>query len=339
MAGTEAPLSAPHTWDGLDPLVAPWALICPDWLAATEAPYQALWTAVDPGLLDLARQRMAMLLRAEPPTSPAWIGPDHAAKVAELAQWPGSPLFGDADRAVVAFAEQFVMDVGAMEETTRRPAADVLGDKLATFAQALYLVDMGLRLDMLLPRLFGVAGPVLPGIPAEPPASVDLWASIQPMSAAAGRLHRIDPLTVELSRLRIARTHRCRICSSRRNLSALRSVGGDLAFLDQVDDYEHSSLSERHKVVLRLTDAFLTQPAEADGRLVADVRSQLTPVEAVELLVRGFRNTVNKFAVALGTDEAHVPEGIEVFDIDEAGVVLAAADAEQLQSLLAGAGR
>ena len=90
-------------------------------------------------------------LGAEPPVSPQWIGPTHVAKIATLAQWPSSPLFSDADRAVIAFAEQFVMDVGAMEETTRRPVADALGDNTVTFAQALYLVDMGLRLDTLLP--------------------------------------------------------------------------------------------------------------------------------------------------------------------------------------------
>ena len=38
--------------------------------------------------------------------------------------------------------------------------------------------------------------------------------------------------------------------------------------------------------------------------------------QATELLLRNFRNAVNKFAVALAVDEAKVSEGVEYFDVN-----------------------
>ncbi len=72
--------------------------------------YDALWsqTALDPVVLELCRLRVATLLGCD--GEPAGTPGLSAARVAALPQWPTSPLFDEAERACLGFAEQYVMD-------------------------------------------------------------------------------------------------------------------------------------------------------------------------------------------------------------------------------------
>jgi alkylhydroperoxidase family enzyme len=335
---TQTPLAPPDTasWEELAGTARPWAALRPEATAALDAAYPAVWRSVVPGLLDLCRQRIAMLLALPAPSAPPGLPASHADKVGALADWPGSPLFSTGERAALAFTEQFVMDVSRMTEGLRDGLRAACGDQTEAFAKALYVVDLSLRLDFLLPALFAADGPVVPAAPAVDPQAprVDAWPEVQVLHRAAGRMHRIDPLTVELSRLRVAATHNCRICLSRRNLSALEAAD-DPGVLDMVEDYERSALAERHKVALRLTDAYLTMPSLCDDALIRAVREHFSPVEALELLHRDARNASNKYAVSLGTETPPATEGIELFDVDEAGTVVAALDADDLRRVLA----
>jgi hypothetical protein len=98
--------------------------------------------------------------------------------------------------------------------------------------------------------------------------------------------------------------------------------GGEQA-IDVLDDYEASDLPERQKVALRLTDAIVWQPASFPPELVAQVRAQFSPAEALEIVLDVVRNASNKIAVALGVDQANVTEGVEYFDLPEFGWPLA----------------
>src|SRR3954447_6459804 len=105
---------------------------------------------VDPTVLELARLRMAQLLRADDEArwrSPAAVeaGLDEA-KVAALRDWPTSPLFSDAERAVLGFAEVYVMDAHAVDdEQCARLNAHFSGRELAALSMALAIFDATAR--------------------------------------------------------------------------------------------------------------------------------------------------------------------------------------------------
>ena len=81
---------------------------------------------------------------------------------------------------------------------------------------------------------------------------------------AVVRIDGVDPITTELVRLRCARVHDCRRCSSMRDDAALRS-GFDEALGAKIDDYERSDLSPRHKAALRLADAMILTPGAIEA--------------------------------------------------------------------------
>ena len=98
--------------------------------------------------------------------------------------------------------------------------------------------------------------------------------------------------------------------------------GADESTFDQVDDYERSSLSERHKVALRLTDAMLWQPTSYPPGLVEQVHASFSADESLEIVLDVARNAANKIAVAFGADQANVAEGVEFYDVDERGELI-----------------
>jgi alkylhydroperoxidase family enzyme len=335
---TISPTAAVPDWASATGVTAPWAAIWPAPTASFTDATSLVWQAVDPAVADLCRCRIAMLLGDPSPAPRPGMGPEHDTRVANLAQWPTSPLFDKEARACLAFTEQFVMDVGSMTPALVGPVNDALGAKTAAFVQALYLLDAGARLDIVLPRLFGAPPSAATGagdtVGSAVDPSIDLWPAIEAMLSTVARMGELDPVTGELVRLRGARFHRCRICQSRLSLAALEAVG-DRSVLDQVDTYETSDLTEAQKVALRLTDAMVTQPAaDLDDALVSAVRTHFTPAQAIEVVYDVARNATNKFAVALGIDTAVVTDGFELFDIADSGEVVAAVDADQLRALL-----
>ncbi len=99
----------------------------PGAFAAVEALHRAVWAAVDPVLVELARLRIATLLGFEAGLAvrsqqarDAGLAED---KIAVLSSWPTSPLFSPRERACIALAEQFVIDVNGV---TDRQVDDVL---------------------------------------------------------------------------------------------------------------------------------------------------------------------------------------------------------------------
>lgn len=272
--------------------------------------------------LELARRRIAVLLDGEA---------DALEPIAELdpkdtdalASWPTSLRYDTVDRAVLELSEQFVVDVAATSEEQRKRCLGDLGDRAFAAVEAVYVLDHGLRIRAALRQIFGVAEPVRRPEPvgASGGPRVELWDALQNWMRAVALLDALDPLTTELVRLRGARTHDCRLCRSMRNVHAVRS-GADESTFDQIDDYENSDLSERHKVVLRLTDAMLRQPTAYPVGLVEQVHMYLTPAESLEVVLDVARNATNKIAVAFGADEAHVSEGVEFYDFDPYGDVV-----------------
>lgn len=104
------------------------AALAPAPVEQLTALHQLIDDSVDPVIVELCRLRIARLLGAQPHLelrrAKATAAGLTEAKIAELAHWPESPLFSAAERACLAFAEQFCMgaytvtdaDVAAMLE-------------------------------------------------------------------------------------------------------------------------------------------------------------------------------------------------------------------------------
>ena len=283
-----------------------------------------LWGVTDPELLVLVQARISHLLRND---SERRDEQAPSAKLAALAQWPTSPLFSDADRAALGFAEQFIMDVAGVSTEQRSSLGKHLDPaELGGFVMALYLLDYGQRTQMALDRLFpgsrstAFAPGDTAGASAPPARGLSVQGDVDALLMAIARLNSLDMVTTEVVRLRGARRHNCRICQSTRSVKAL-DAGADEAMFDQIDHYESSDLVESQKVALRLIDAIITQPTEIDESLVAQVHQYFTPPEVIELVLDVMRNSCQKVAVALAVDDPHVTSGVELYAITDAGDV------------------
>ncbi len=291
--------------------------IAPEALAAFHRMVAAVAAVPHPEIVELTRRRVGQVHGAEADAdevSTAGSTPALAdEQVRSLAAWSISPLFTTAERACLGFAEQFVVDVGAIDDEQREDLKAALGADVFEYVQALYVLDHGVRLVAAVRQVFGDELAVVPA------AEVDgMWPAIDSFLTEVGRLSALDPLLTELIRLRGARAHHCRLCTSRRSLSAVTVDGGEHA-IDELDDYESSDLAERQKVALRLTDAIVWQPASFPAGLVEQVQAQFSSAEALEIVLDVVRNASNKIAVALGVDQANVTEGVEYFDLQPDG--------------------
>jgi len=134
----------------------------------------------------------------------------------------------------------------------------------------------------------------------------------------------LDPVTTELVRLRCARQHDCRICQTLR-LADAADLGLDADMAAKVDHYEQSDLAERHKIALRIVDAFIWLPTGITDDLVERAHEHFTDAELAELLLDITKWSTQKIHVALGTDGADaVPkneQGLSFFGFDDLGQV------------------
>ena len=121
-------------------------------------------------------------------------------------------------------------------------------------------------------------------------------------------------------RLRGARQHDCRLCSSRRSADAIEA-GADDAEFAAVDDYENSDLPDATKAALALVDAMIWTPDAVPAEVVARVREHLSDAQAVEVVLDVARNAANKIAVALRADAPEVSEGVQLFTTDADGTL------------------
>lgn len=223
-------------------------------------------------------------------------------------------------RAVLEFAEQFVLDVGSLTDEQRGAAFPALGSSVLAFVQALWVSDFVGRARQALDALFG-ADETLPA-PRSSGAS-ELWPAIEDYLRTVGRMSALDPVTTEVVRLRGARAHRCRLCQSLRNRTALLAGATDETFA-AIDGGPEGSLDERHRAALAFVDAMVWQPGTIPAEAVAGIRHWFTPAEAVELVLDVTRNASNKIAVAFNADAPHEEaatsgRGYEIYDIDADG--------------------
>lgn len=214
---------------------------------------------------------------------------------------------------VMAFAEQFCVDVSAIGDDLRAAWLDAMGRDAFDGALAIYVADFVPRVRAVLDALFGGAGwPDAPLVRSER-SRLTMDAFIHEVAL----LDHLDPVTTELVRLRGARQHHCRICMARRDLAAVRA-GADAEVFHQLDDYRRSDLGEAQRAALALTDALIWTPAHLREADADAVRAHLSPGATVEVVLDVMRNAANKIAVALGAD-APERDGLQLFEVDDEG--------------------
>ncbi len=258
----------------------------------------------DPALVAMIRERVAALLL---------VGPS-----------PSEPT--DArGRVLTTFVDQFVIDVSGIDDSLRGSMFEHLGADAMGFAQALYVIDLGIRRRIVIDRL----GPIAPLEVADVdvPAHLMLWPAIENYLRSVARMKALDPVTAELVRLRGAAAHQCRICKSRLSVQAVEALGSAEPF-ESIVASRPTDLAPRHTAAVQFVDVVVTLPTGLDETMAATLHSFFSTEELHEMLHDVVRNSANKFAVAVGGDEAVVSEGIEFYDLDAEGDVIADIDAD-----------
>jgi hypothetical protein len=131
------------------------------------------------------------------------------------------------------------------------------------------------------------------------------------------RASSVDLMTTEVVRLRCANYHNCRACASYRNRDALED-GLDEALVEKISGYEESDLPEHWKAALRLADAVIIAPSEADARLAADLHEHFSDQQIAELIFDVMKWSHQKVDVSLAMD---IPpwDGLSVHTFDHSG--------------------
>jgi hypothetical protein len=230
---------------------------------------------------------------------------EQARAIAQASLDPAVPAVPRSD--AMAFAEQMVVDVASMTTDVRAAGLAELGAGAPAFVLAVWTEDMMIRSDVAWREMFGEEWR-----PISTSAETDPWVAHERFLLEVAKLPALDPVTSELVRLRGARAHDCRLCQSRRNVTAIDLAGGS----DLFDDRDPSGISDAQALALQVVDAFVWQPIRWPLGLGEQVVGALGPAAATELTLDIVRNAANKIAVAFDADDPQVETGVEYYDID-----------------------
>jgi hypothetical protein len=228
-----------------------------------------------------------------------------ARAIAQASLDPAVPTAPRSD--ATAFAEQMVVDVASMTTAVRAAGLAELGARAPAFVLAVWTEDMMIRAGAAWNEMFGEQWR-----PAPTSVETDPWAAHERFLLEVAKLPALDPVTSELVRLRGARAHDCRLCQSRRNVSAIDLAGRS----DLFDEGDPSGISDAQALALQVVDVFVWQPTQWPPGLGERVVDALGPAAATELILDLVRNAANKIAVAFDADDPQVEAGIEYYDID-----------------------
>ena len=244
------------------------------------------------------------LMAAVASTTPTDVS-QRARAIARASLDPAAPPVPRSD--AVAFAEQMVVDVASMTADVRGAGLAELGATAPAFVLAVWTEDMMIRASAAWSEMFGEEWRPLPTS-----AETDPWVAHERFLLEVAKLSALDPVTSELVRLRGARAHDCRLCQSRRSVSAIDLAGGS----DLFDDADPTGISDAQALACQVVDAFVWQPIRWPPGLGDQVVDALGPAAATELTLDIVRNAANKIAVAFRADEPQVETGVEYYDID-----------------------
>ena len=145
---------------------------------------------------------------------------EQARAIARASLDPTVPAVPRSD--AVAFGEQMVVDVASMTPDVRAAGLAELGASALAFVLALWTEDMMIRAGVAWREMFGEEWR-----PISTSAETNPWVAHERFLLEVAKLPALDPVTSELVRLRGARAHDCRLCQSRRSVSAIDLAGGE----------------------------------------------------------------------------------------------------------------
>ena len=219
---------------------------------------------------------------------------------------------------LAAFAEQFSVDVTGIGDNQRKRFLATMGDNAFRTVVAIFVADF-------VPRVWAgceALGLGKPGAVAEVAWDHDtdpVDALLNGFVPAVARLRSLDPITTEVIRLRAAEAHNCRLSQSLREGHAL-DEGGSEDMYSQIADFEGSDrLSDAHKAALRYVDALIWTPSQISPEVATGMRKHFSGKQMFEVTLDVMRNAATKIMVSLGADAPRVAEGVERFEVDEAG--------------------
>jgi alkylhydroperoxidase family enzyme len=274
-----------------------------------------VWIRTEPDLAALTADAVATPHGLPPLGEPLQVAP--SARCATGTPWRTLDL-DERRRAALRFADQFSVDVAAMDDEIRDALHAQLGDVAFEYAQSVFVLDVVGRARALLDALFGASTAPDPAVALNPYPSI--WAGVEELLVTVPGLTALDPITTDLARLRLARHHDCRLCRSLRSRSAL-AEGADEALFDATQEDRPEGLDSATLAALELVDAFAWTPGRVDPGVLSRVRRHFSAPQQVELVVDAARNAANKLAVAFGADAPHVDSGVEIFDVALDGTV------------------
>jgi len=154
------------------------------------------------------------------------------------------------------------------------------------------------------------------------PSGLPVWGgefddAIDAFAASVMRATSIDPVITELVRLRCAQYHDCRLCGSLR-LHEAAQQGVDETIVAKIAHYETSDLSDAAKAALRLADAMIIRPAEANSDLRAQLRQHFTEAQIAEICLDVVKWSQQKYLVALRVETPPWSD-LGILDFDEGG--------------------
>jgi hypothetical protein len=230
---------------------------------------------------------------------------ERARAIARASLDPAGPAVPRSD--ATAFAEQMVVDVASTTTDVRTAGLAELGASAPAFVLAVWTEDMSIRAGAAWREMFGEEWRLVPTS-----GESDPWVAQERFLLEVAKLSTLDPVTSELVRLRGARAHDCRLCQSRRSVSAIDQAGRS----DLFDDRDPSGISDAQALALQVVDSFVWQPIQWPSGLGEQVVDALGAAAATELTLDIVRNAANKIAVAFAADEPKVETGVEYYDID-----------------------
>ncbi|MCV7154569.1 carboxymuconolactone decarboxylase family protein [Mycolicibacterium pyrenivorans] len=219
---------------------------------------------------------------------------------------------------LVAFAEQFAVDVTGIGENQRKRFLEITGDNAFRTVVTIFIADF-------VPRVWAGCEALDVGKPGFTPevawdhGTDPVGALLNDFVPAVARMRDLDAITTEVVRLRGAEAHNCRLCKSLREGHAL-DAGGSEDMYRQIADFETADgLSDAHKAALRYVDALIWSPSQVSPEVAAGVRKHFSGKQMLELTLDVMRNAANKIAVSLAADAPRVADGTERYEVDEAG--------------------
>ncbi|MBS44609.1 MAG: hypothetical protein CMH83_15880 [Nocardioides sp.] len=214
---------------------------------------------------------------------------------------------------VLAFAEQYAVDVTVLDVRMRDGWLSAFGRRVEQATEALHVADVVPRARVVLDTLFGDDewfDPELRRSGHSPLLLAELEREVR-------LLDGLDEVTSELVRLRVARAVGARDELALRYLPAVEA-GADAATFQAADHYRGAGLTPTQQAALALADGAVFMPADLRTADVRAVHEHLTPAQAVEVVLDVVVHSRAKGRVALGRDlPGH--DGVRLFSIDDEG--------------------